>query len=275
MKMDFKDLSKGGSDRVISTKSIIDEIQKPKKFEFILPLGLNNFDNTVLRGGFYPHQKYLIFGANKTGKTQICHQICIQTYKLFSQKSEQKDKIFTYYLDLENTFRPERIQQLAINKNLDYKKVFKSINISKIMSNSALLLKLKEIKDQENLKDVKVLIIDSINNYYRIEQGDKEISFHNTKTNFLKILKIIDEITRKHNLITIATAQITPNFIQNAIIEELPVGNQFLNHFFSEYIYLRIKNNKYCMHLVNSQILPEKKVIYQITTIGIEDYEIK
>ena len=262
---------------MIQSKFIKDEIKRANKLEYFIPLGLKKLDNSVLNKGLTPHNKYLIFGSNKTGKTQFCHQLCIQAFDIFSRgsyQSKQKNSILTVYFDLENTFRPERIQQLALKKKLDYKSVFKSINISKIMSNSAFLLKLKEIKGQDYLKDIKLLIIDSINIYYRIEQSDREIPFYNAKKSFLEILTIIDEITRNYNLVTIVTAQITPNFIQNAIIEELPVGNQFLNHFFSEYFYLSIKNNNYYIHLVNSQYLPEKKVLYQITSNGIEDYKI-
>ena len=140
------------------------------------------------------------------------------------------------------------------------------------MSNSALLLKLKEIKEMGDLENVKVLIIDSINNHYRTDHGNKEFPFHNVKSTFLRILNLIDEISRKFNLVIIATAQISPNFNTSAIVKELPVGNQYLNHFFSEYLYLSIIEDHCQIYLVNSQFLPEKRVYYQITSEGIKDY---
>jgi len=275
--MDLTETLNINKDRVISSESILNEIQNSKNLKYILPLGLKNFDKSILNRGFHPNKKYLIFGANKSGKTQICYQICVQAFKLFSKElgySKKENIKFTYYLDTENTFRPERIKEIAIAMNLDYFKIFESINVASIMSNYALLLKLKEIEEQEQLQNVRVLIIDSINKYYRSEQGNKEISYYNTRTTFLKILKIIDDLTEKFNLISIITAQVAPNFIDDAIIRDIPVGNQYLNHFFSEYLYLSLKDDKNYIHLLNSQLLPENNVPFKITPNGIEDLKI-
>ncbi len=240
----------------------------------ILSTGSKNFDK-ILGGGFYSGKNYLIFGANKTGKTQLSHQICIQAYKQFSTSKIKENKISSlliYYLDTENTFRPERLKELTATNNIEYDGVLKTILVANIMSNSALLLTLKNLADKIDQDNNIVLIIDSLNNYFRSEQGNKEISFHKIKTTFTEILKKINEITNKYNIITIATAQITPNFIDNSIIENIPVGNQYLNHFFSECLFLSYKDGKNYVHLVNSESMPERKLPYKITSSGIEDY---
>ncbi|MFX1394129.1 MAG: hypothetical protein ACFFAH_11190, partial [Promethearchaeota archaeon] len=115
----------------------------------------------------------------------------------------------------------------------------------------------------------RVLIIDSINNHYRSEQG---ISFYNAKMIFLKILKIINQLTKKFHLITFVTAQVVPNFIDDATVRDIPVGNQYLNHFFSEYFYFGIKEDQNYIHILNSQLFPEKKVFFKISSKGIEDF---
>jgi RecA/RadA recombinase len=257
-------------------KSILNKINEAKKSSFILPLDSKNFAK-VLNGGFRLNNKYLIYGANRTGKTQICMNLCVQAYKYFVKQEEiikNRELTFTYFLDSENTFRPERIKEIATAKSIDYREVLKSIKVSKIMSISALLLKLQEIENQLKFGKNYILIIDSINNFYRSEQGNKDTSFYNLKTTFLKILEKINNLTKSFNLILIATAQVFPNFIENAIINELPVGNQFLNHYFSEYLYLSYKEENNYVHLVNSELLPEKKVIFKITSSGISDYKI-
>jgi len=272
--MDLTDVLKINKKKVIPSKFILNEIQKNKNLEFNLPLGLKYFDKTILKGGVHPNKKYLIYGANKTGKTQLCHQICVQAFKFLSKNSKNSKKNpikIILYLDTENTFRPERIKEIASERNLDYIKIFKTINVSKIMSNSALLLKLKEIEEQKQPEKLRVLIIDSINNHYRSEQG---ISFYNAKMTFLKSLKIINQLTKKFNLITFATAQIVPNFIDDAIVRDIPVGNQYLNHFFSEYFYLGIEEDKNYIHILNSQLFPEKKVFFKISSKGIEEFDV-
>ncbi|MFX1338171.1 MAG: hypothetical protein ACFFDK_06155 [Promethearchaeota archaeon] len=262
--------------QLILKDSVLRKIKDAKETKFILPLDSLNFDK-VLKGGFYLTKKYLIFGANRTGKTQICLNLCIQAYKYFIKQPEHiknQDINLTYYLDCENTFRPERIKEIATAKSLEYQEILKSIKVSRIMSNSALMLKLKEIENQLKPGKTYLLVIDSINIFYRSEQGNKEISFYSLKTAYLKILDKIDTLMKKFNIVLIATAQVYPNFIEGAIINELPVGNQFLNHYFSEYLYLSYKEEKNYVHLVNSEFLPEKKVIFRITSNGIEDYKL-
>jgi len=274
--MDPLDILDIKNNRLILKTSVLNKIREAKETGFILPLDSRNFAK-VLKGGFCLNKKYLIYGANRTGKTQICLSLCVQAYKYFIKQekcTKNQDFNFTYFLDSENTFRPERIKEIATAKSLDYREVLKSIKVSKIMSNSALLLKLKEIENQLTFGKNYLLIIDSINNFYRSEQGNKDSSFYNLKTAFLKILEKIDTLTKKFNLILIATAQVFPNFIEDAIINEIPVGNQFLNHFFSEYLYLSYKEEKNYVHLVNSELLPERKVIFKITSNGIADYKI-
>jgi len=202
----------------------------------------------------------------ETGKTQLCHQLCIQ-----ASKSGYK----LMYFDTENTFRPERIKQLATMQNLKLDNVLKNILVSKIMSNNAFILELNNIEDIIKKQNVKVLIIDSINNYYRLEQGDDDISFQKAKSTFLEIIQKLYFLTHNLNLITIATAQITPNFNKETLIKEKPVGTQFLNHYISEFLYLSYKEkDSGYVHLINSLNLPEKKVLYRLTAKGIEDYKI-
>jgi len=251
--------------KIITIKQIINQILIKKREKFVFSTGTKSFD-TVLGGGFHSKNLYIIFGANRTGKTQLCHQMCIQAYKFSSQ---------SIYLDTENTFRPERIKELALSQSLDFKKTLKNILVSKIMSTSALLLTLKDIEATIKRSKIKIIIIDSINNHFRAEVGDKKFSYTKVKATFIKILEELSSLVENYNIIIIVTAQVSPNFIESAPIAEYPVGLQFLSHFFSEFLYLSYKEKESgYVHLINSNTLSEKKILYRITNKGIEDYKI-
>lgn len=262
-------------DRLINVPNALNDLSRKRTKKIILSSGLKNYD-AILGRGFHAGKKYLIFGANKTGKTQICHQICVQAYKKFSKIYEKSDYIRnTYYFDTENTFRPERIREIVNNFKYDYKKVLKTILVTKILSNSAFLLSLNDLENLIKKNHCVVLIIDTLNNHFRSEQGGKRISYKKSKDMFIEILKKINTLTKRYNLITIATAQVAPNLLNDAFIRVLPVGNQFINHYFSEYLYLsREEEGKCYIHNVNSITNPEKKLLYEITNIGIQDYKI-
>ena len=248
----------------IDKKKIISEIEKTKHEKTLISTGSKNF-NKVIGGGFFSGKGYVVFGANKTGKTQICHQLSVQAFK---------NSFKVVYLDTENTFRPERVRELAESNKYNSEKTLKNIYVSKIMSNNALLMKLNELDSIIKSNNVKLLVIDSINNFFRIERSDKLLSFLKAKTTYIKILEKINNLTQRFQLITILTAQVAPNFVEEAVVKEFPVGIQYLNHFFSEVLYLSYKEKDMIyIHIVNSHFLPEKKVLYSITKRGIEDYK--
>ncbi len=263
--------------QVIKLQNIRDTLEINRNKLYILASGAKNFDDTI-GGGFYKGNKYLIFGANKTGKTQLCHQLCVQAFIQFSKivnNSKIKNKQFVFYFDTENTFRPERIKELILKYDVNYNKILKNILVSKIMSNSAFLLSLKELEKFLEKNTITILIIDSINNYYNSDLANKSISVNKAKEIFLRILALINKLTLEYSLITITTAQVTLNLNKDSPLRVVPVGNSILNHFFSEYVYLDYKEqDKRYVQLVNSINLPEKRLLYKITSSGIQDYKI-
>jgi hypothetical protein len=143
------------------------------------------------------------------------------------------------------------------------------------MSNSAFLLSLKELETVLDMTHTNVLIIDTINNHYNSELANKNLSQNKTKRTFMKILDTINKLTRQYNLITIATAQVVSNLIREIPTQLIPAGNYLLNQVFSEYVYLDyIEEDKRYVQLVSSMNLPEKRLLYKITSSGIEDFKI-
>jgi len=247
----------------LSLAEVINEPSKKAEKQYIFETTSPNF-NKLLNGGFLSGKTYLVFGANSTGKTQLCHYLCLESYK---------NEGTTIFVDTENTFRPERIKELSLNNGLKPKEVLKSVMVANVMSNETLLMNLSETQERIVKDKVKLLVIDSLNNYFRIDLGNNDLSFFSTRNKFLKILKKISELTDTFQLVTILTAQVSPRFIKNLSITEKPVGVQYLTHYFSEFIYLSLDDDgKTHAHVVNSNYLPERKVIYVITEVGIEDY---
>lgn len=277
--MNISELLEINNHQIFLKTEIIEDFRDLRNQQYLLSVGTKSFDD-ILNGGLNSKKMYLIFGENKTGKTLLCHQLCVQSFLQFNKiNNKMKGKVgqFIFYFDTENTFRPERLKELIFKYDLiDYRKFLKTILVSKIMSNSALLLSLKNLENHLEMNSFNILIIDTINNHYNSELADRGISTNKSKMIFLNILNEINELTRNFNLITILTAQVISNVIQIPFIRVVPFGNSLLNHFFSEYLYLDNLNqeHKKSVHLVNSMYLPEKKRLYKITPNGIEDYKI-
>jgi RecA/RadA recombinase len=273
--MSIADILEIDDKKIIDKQRILEKSLVFKNQQYFLPVGNRNFDN-VLGGGFSSKNQYLIFGENNTGKTLLCHQLCVQSYIHFlnlNKTTDYSEFHFIFYFDTENTFRPERLEELVNKYDINYYRFLKTILVSKIMSNSALLLSLNQLEDHLKKNQYNVLIIDTLNNHYGSELANKNISSNKVKTVFLKILNKIHTLTEKYNLITISTAQVVSNIVQEASLRVTPVGNDLLNQYFSEYLYLDYSSqDKRYIHLVNSMNLPEKRSPYKITSTGIEDY---
>ncbi|MFW9824378.1 MAG: AAA family ATPase [Candidatus Thorarchaeota archaeon] len=275
--MSIHDILETNKHQIKTLGEIEKTTNKINKNSVILPLDQRNFDD-VLEGGFYSGEKYVIFGANKTGKTQLCHQLCVQAYKHLHDIFGVNKNQYIYYFDTENTFRPERIEEILATSEYDVNFVLQNILISKIMSNSALLLALKDLEMNITNKVGGLLIIDTINNHFGFDVSNSNIGFQEVRDRFIDILRRINKLTNKYNLITILTSQIVSNFSKKVFIKEIPIGYQFLNHFFSEFLYLsrESKQNRYdnYVQLVNSLKNPEKRVLYKISSKGIHDHKI-
>lgn len=264
-------------DQVIQSNRIVRNGKDKRERSLVLSSGSHRFDK-ALGGGFYMGEIYLIFGSYKTGKTQLCHQLSLQACKEIlldsAEKSPHKKKLI-YYFDTENSFRPERLQEMASFCSLDYEHILGRIMVSNIMSNSALLMGLMKLKEKIKTHPPYLIIIDSINNHFRAEQYDSEQPAQKARADFLKILGLLHTITREEKTLTIVTAQVAPSFGEAVQIKEIPAANQFLNHFISEYVYLSYREEeKSYIHLVNSLRNPERKVLYRITAEGIQDYKL-
>ena len=119
----IKGFSEAKIDKIIK---IVDEIlnykiqpstvalQKRKKLTRITS-GSKELD-TLLGGGFESDSITELFGEFRTGKTQICHTLCV-TCQL--PKSDGGGEGKAIYIDTEGTFRPEKLALIAERFGLD------------------------------------------------------------------------------------------------------------------------------------------------------------
>ena len=94
--------------------------------------GSKNLDD-FLEGGVESQAITELAGEFGSGKSQICHALCVTAAK--GTRGQINSIIF---VDTENTFRPERIHQIAEARGLDSEEIMKKVFVCKIV-NSAIL----------------------------------------------------------------------------------------------------------------------------------------
>ena len=80
--------------------------------------------DSILGGGFEANSITELFGEFRTGKTQICHTLCV-TCQL--PKSDGGGEGKAIYIDTEGTFRPEKLAPIAERFGLDPKEVIENV----------------------------------------------------------------------------------------------------------------------------------------------------
>jgi DNA repair protein RadA len=120
----------------------------------------------LLGGGFETQAITELFGEYGSGKTQIAHQLCV-TVQLPADKGGLNGHAF--YIDTENTFRPERIIQMAEAYGLDPDKALKKIHVARAYNSSHQMLLVNKVHELSKDLSAQLLIIDSLTAHFRAE----------------------------------------------------------------------------------------------------------
>jgi len=139
------------------------DILKKRELVKKFTTGSEHFNN-LLGGGIETGAITECFGEFGSGKTQMGHILAVRA------QIEDPDTNVVY-IDTENTFRPERIIQLAEGIGLDPNKILSNIKIAKAYNSDHQMLlaeKTEELVKDKNL-NVKLVIVDSLTAHFRAE----------------------------------------------------------------------------------------------------------
>ena len=237
-----------------------------------LTTGSKSFDE-LLGGGLETQAMSEFYGEFGSGKTQIAHQLAVNV-QLPEETGGLNGSVIM--IDTENTFRPERIKQMAEGAELDYEEVLKNIHVARAYnSNHQILLVEKageladELKDTE--KPVRLLIIDSATAHFRSEYvGRGTLADRQQKIN--KHLHDALRFGDLNNAVVMITNQVMVR--PDAFFGDptRPIGGHVVGHTATFRLYLRkSKGEKRIAKLVDSPNLPEAEAVYTVTKAGIGD----
>ena len=120
----------------------------------------------LLGGGFETQALVEVYGAFGSGKTQIGHQLAVNCTLPMSEGGFDGD---VFYIDTEDTFRPERITQMARGHGLDPDAVLARIHVARAYNSAHQMLLVDEIKRMSKGLNVKMIIVDSLTSHFRAE----------------------------------------------------------------------------------------------------------
>ena len=222
----------------------------------------------LLAGGFETQALVEVYGEFGSGKTQIGHQLAVNCTMPVEQGGLDGD---VFYIDTEDTFRPERITQMARGHGLDPDEVLERIHVARAYNSAHQMLLAEEIKRMSRGTNVKMIIVDSLTSHFRAEfVGRGMLASRQQKLN--KHLKDLKQLADVNNALVLVTNQVQSKPDAMWGDPTKPIGGHVLAHASTFRLYLRkAKGGRRIARLVDSPNLPDGECVYQVCEEGLRD----
>jgi DNA repair protein RadA len=246
-----------------------DDLLKKRERVIKISTGSESFD-AMMGGGFETGAITECFGEFGSGKTQIGNILCINIMK-------QDPTAVAVYIDTENTFRPERIKQLAEGVGLDPQKVLSNIKVARAYNSDHQMVLAEKVEDliQKQNLNVKLVVIDSLTAHFRAEFiGRGTLASRQQKLN--KHMHLLMKLADTCNLAVYVTNQVMAKPDTFFGDPTQAIGGHIVAHASTFRLYLRKgKKGSRVAKLVDSPDKPEGECGFYVTTEGLKDISLK
>lgn len=232
-----------------------------------LTTGSQALDN-LLGGGLETQAITELFGPFGSGKTQIIHQLLVNVTMPEERKGLNGEAIL---IDTENTFRPERIEQMSLALNLDPKEVLKKIHVARAYNSSHQMLLVEKAFETAKQNPIRLIAVDSLTAHFRVEYtgrgalAERQQMLNRHMHDLLRFADI-------YNAVVAVTNQVSARPDVFFGDPNQPIGGNIVGHTATFRISLRrSKGDKRIARLIDSPSLPEGEVVIVINSEGVRD----
>ncbi len=243
------------------------EVAERRKTVNKIHTGSRAFDD-LLGGGVETQAITEFYGEFGSCKTQFGHQLCVNV-----QRAEDEGglKGHALYIDTENTFRPERIRQMAEAYDMDPEETLGRIHVARAFNSNHQMLLVERAAEVCRKYPIRVIVVDSLTAHFRAEfVGRGTLAERQQKLN--RHMHDIQKLAGLHNAAAIVTNQVSAK--PDAFFGDptRAIGGHIVGHTSTFRIYLRkSKGGKRICRLIDSPHLPEGEAVVTVSEIGIRD----
>ena len=244
-----------------------DKVLERRKTVGWITTGSKQLDS-LLGGGIETRAVTEVFGEFGSGKSQLAHQLCVNV-QLPKEKGGLGGR--AVYIDTENTFRPERIMNMAVGLELDPEVVLKNILVARSYNTDQQLLIAEKAEELIEREGVRFMAIDSLTSHFRAEFVGRG-TLADRQQKLARHLLVLHRIADLLDIAVFVTNQVQARPDLFFGDPTRPIGGHILGHSATTRIYLRkSKGGRRIARVVDSPNLPEGESIFMITESGIRD----
>ncbi|NWG08810.1 MAG: DNA repair and recombination protein RadA [Nitrososphaerales archaeon] len=232
--------------------------------------GSKNLDN-LLKGGIETQAITELWGEYSSGKSQICHTLCVTSQLPVEKGGFGGGALF---IDTESTFRPERLKQIAEERGLNSNDVLQKIIFCTAYNSSHLELVTKSLGKYIEKYNIKLIVIDSVISLHRAEfVGRGTLAERQQRLNMLihRLLRIAEI----YNVALVVTNQVQAQPDTFFGDPTKPAGGHVIGHACTYRIYLKKAGADRIAIMFDSPYHPYGDARFTINEKGIADPEPK
>jgi DNA repair protein RAD51 len=234
-----------------------------------LSTGSKNLDR-LLDGGIETGSITELFGEFRTGKTQLCHQLCVTCQLPFDQGGGEGKAL---YIDTEGTFRPERCLAIAERYDLNGEDVLDNIAYARAYNSDHQTKLLVQAAEMMSKSRFALLVVDSATALYRTDySGRGELA--ERQMHLARFLRQLMRLADEFGVAVVITNQVVAS-VDGAMFQadpKKPIGGNIMAHASTTRLKFRkSKENERVCQVYDSPNLAEAEAPFLITTEGISD----
>lgn len=234
-----------------------------------LSTGSEALDN-LLQGGIECGNLTELFGEFRTGKTQLCHTLCV-TCQLPKNKRGGEGRAL--YIDTEGTFRPEKLKPIARRYKLDEDEVINNVFYARAYNHEHQYRLLSQAGALMSESKFSLIVVDSATALYRTDfSGRGELSAR--QMHLGKFLRGLQKLADEFGVAVVITNQVVA-CVDGATgygQDKKPIGGHIMAHAPQTRLFLKkgAKDNRVCK-VYDSPTIAEGDAIFSLNEDGIRD----
>lgn len=220
----------------------------------------------ILGGGVETQNITEFYGEYGSAKTQMSHQLAVNVQLEEDEGGLGKGAV---YIDTEDTFIPERIEQMAEARGMDVDETLDNIHVARAYNSDHQMLLADEAQDICQSEDIGLIVVDSLTAQFRADYvGRGELAPRQQKLN--RHMNTLLRLANSHNAAVVVTNQVMSNPDQMFGDPTKAIGGHIVAHNSAVRVYLRKgKKDKRVARLVDSPYMPEAEAVFKVADEGI------
>ena len=234
---------------------------------------------TFLNGGFETQAITEIAGEFGSGKSQICHALCVAANNLVENnklddddENKQSAAETIIFIDTENTFRVDRVYQIAEQNGFDPLTILQKIYHCKIFNSEELESVINNLDKSIEQYNAKLVIVDSIISLHRAEFSGRE-TIAERQQRLGKMLNKLRRYADIYNIAVVITNQVV-SYTDNSQFGSdyiKPAGGNIMGHSSTYRIFLKRSGKNRIATMFDSPYHPNQQTKFAISDDGIRN----